>query len=64
MGGVIVHPRDLVVADIDGVVVVPGDKAEAVVEKALDVVSREKKTREELKNGAGLYDVFKKYGTV
>ena len=64
IGGVIVHPGDLVVADVDGVVVVPGATAEEVVEKALDVVSREKKTREELKNGAGLYDVFKKYGTV
>ena len=64
MSGVMVYPGDLVVADIDGVVVVPGDKAEVVVEKALEVVSSEKKTREELKNGAGLYDVYHKYGTV
>lgn len=64
MGGVMVYPGDLVVADIDGVVVVPGDKAEEVVEKALDVAARETKTRDELKKGAGLYDVFKKYGTV
>ena len=64
MGGVMVYPGDLVVADIDGVVVVPGDKIEEVIEKALDVAARETKTRDELKKGAGLYDVFKKYGTV
>ncbi len=64
IGGVIVHPRDLVVADLDGIVVVPGDKAEEVIERALEIVTRETKTRDELKKGAGLYDVFKKYGTV
>jgi regulator of RNase E activity RraA len=64
MGGVMVYPGDLVVADIDGVVVAPGDKAEEVVEKALDIVSRESLTRDELKKGMGLYDVFKKYGAI
>ena len=64
IGGVMVYPGDLVVADLDGVVVVPGDKIEEVIEKALDVAARESKTRDELKNGVGLYDVYKKYGTV
>ena len=64
MGGVTIHPGDLVVADLDGVVVVPGDKIESVIEKALEIVSSETRTRDELKKGAGLYDVFKKYGTV
>ena len=64
MGGVMVYPGDIVVADIDGVVVVPGDKAEEVIEKALDVATRETKTRDELRKGAGLNDVFNKYGTI
>ena len=64
MGGVTVNPGDLVVADIDGVVVVPSDKTEEVIERALEIVTSETKTRDELKKGAGLYDVFKKYGTV
>ena len=64
IGGVMVYPGDLVVADIDGVVVVPRDKAEEVVEQALDVAARETKTRDELRKGAGLYDVYLKYGTV
>ena len=64
MGGVMVYPGDLVVADLDGIVVVPERIAEKAVEKALEVVSLEKNTREELRNGAGLYDVYKKYGAV
>lgn len=62
--GVTVNPGDLVIADVDGVVVVPKDAIEEAVETALDVVRRETMTRDELRNGAGLYDVFKKYGTV
>jgi regulator of RNase E activity RraA len=42
----------------------PGEKIEAVIEKVLDVTDRESKTRDELKNGIGLYDVYKKYETV
>ena len=64
MYGVMIFPGDLIIADIDGVVVVPKDNAEEVVEQALDVAASETKTRDELKNGASLYDVFKKYGTV
>ncbi len=62
--GVKVSPGDLVVADIDGVVVVPKDVTEEAVKNALDVVSRESRTRDELREGAGLYDVYKKYGTI
>ena len=62
--GVMVYPGDLVVADIDGVVVVPKDVAEKAVENALDIATRETRTRDELKEGSGLYDVYKKYGTI
>lgn len=62
--GVMVHPGDLVIADIDGVAVVPKAIINEVIEKALDVASSETRTRDDLKKGAGLYDVFKKYGTI
>ena len=62
--GVKVSPGDLIIADIDGVVVVPKDVAEDAVNKALEIAVSETKTREELKKGAGLYEVFKKYGTI
>jgi len=64
ISGVMVHPGDLVVADIDGVVVVPKDLIEDVIEKALEVAASETLTRDELRKGMGLYDVFKKYGTI
>lgn len=64
ISGVLVHPGDLVVADIDGVVVVPKDLIDDVIEKALEVAASETMTRDELKKGMGLYDVFKKYGTI
>ena len=64
IGGVMINPDDLIVADVDGVVVVPQEIIEEVVDEALDVVTRETKTREELKKGALLSEVYKKYGTV
>ena len=64
VGGVTVHPGDIVVGDLDGVVVVPKDVAQEAVKRALDVLSRESKTRDELREGAGLSAVYKKYGTV
>jgi len=41
IGGVIVHPGDIIVADIDGVVVVPRQHAEAVLEMAQEIDARE-----------------------
>ena len=64
ISGVMVHPGDLVVADIDGVVVVPKDLIDEVIDKALEVAASETLTRDELRKGTGLYDVFKKYGTI
>jgi len=64
VGGVMVRPGDLVVADLDGVVVVPTDVADEAVERALEVVSRESMTRKELRDGASLSEVYKKYGAV
>lgn len=64
VGGVKVKPGDLVVADLDGVAVIPTEIAEAVIEEALDVTNRETMTRDELKKGSTLTEVFEKYGTI
>src|SRR5919106_4563582 len=62
--GVTVNPGDLVFGDADGVVVVPQPVVTQAVKKALEKVEGEDRTREELKQGARLADVFKKYGVL
>ena len=46
-----IRPGDVVVADVDGVVVVPREKAAEVARAASDRFAKESKTRERLKNG-------------
>jgi 4-hydroxy-4-methyl-2-oxoglutarate aldolase len=63
-GEVFVQPGDLVCADDDGIVVVPARAVEDVVRMATIKVSRENHSREELKQGAFLRDVYNKYGVL
>ena len=48
VGGVVVHPRDVVVADGDGVIVVPADIAFEVAKYARRELEKDKTTRREL----------------
>ncbi|MCF8567323.1 RraA family protein [Alicyclobacillus tolerans] len=64
VGGVLVNSGDIVFADHDGVVVIPKDTLEQVVEIALQKVNRENRTREELLQGKLLRDVYEKYGVL
>ena len=63
-GGVQVNPGDLVFGDIDGVVIIPREVATEVVNKSLEVIEKENLTRDELKKGALLRDVYEKYGAL
>lgn len=63
-GGVLVSPRDLIVADFDGVVCVPAAHVKRTIELATIKASREDSSRIELMNGAYLRDVFAKYGVL
>jgi len=61
-GGIRVRPGDLVFGDVDGVVVVPSEMAEEVIQKAWEKVQGENTVREELRSGAGVVETFEKYG--
>jgi 4-hydroxy-4-methyl-2-oxoglutarate aldolase len=63
-GGVVVHPGDLVVGDIDGVIVVPETIIAETVHLATDKVRRENHSRKELMEGAYLRDVYEKFGVL
>ena len=53
-GGVMVRPGDMVVADGDGVIVVPAEQADQVGRIAAEVQAGDKKTRRELYRKRGL----------
>lgn len=62
-GGVDVNPNDIVMADTDGIVVIPPtvDLVE-LVKEAEEVVLAERRSREELRRGKSLREVYEKYG--
>ena len=61
-GGVLVYPGDLVLADHDGVVVVPNAAADEALRLAEEKVSGENLVRKALAEGMSTADAFKKYG--
>ena len=58
LGGVTVHPGDIVVGDDDGVVVIPRDAAEEVLTKVAAVVAREETIRARIHAGQTTLDIF------
>jgi 4-hydroxy-4-methyl-2-oxoglutarate aldolase len=63
-GGVLVNPGDIVFGDLDGVVVIPSEAAQEVIEQAVAKVTRENTTRDALRQGATLRQVFDRYGVL
>jgi 4-hydroxy-4-methyl-2-oxoglutarate aldolase len=61
---VIVNPGDFILADADGVIIVPTDAVEKVLNEAERLTSTEVKIRAELAAGATLEQVLAKYGHV
>jgi regulator of RNase E activity RraA len=63
-GEVLVKTGELVFADFDGIVVIPGEVEAEVVKLAKERVGKESLTRAELMQGATLKEVFAKYGVL
>ena len=61
-GGAAVAAGDWVFGDADGVVVIPQAAAEEVFAKALEKVAAEDRTRDELRAGRTLREVFDRFG--
>ncbi len=63
-GDVLVNEGDIVLADIDGVIVIPRAIEQEAIKLALEKASAEDTVRDELLTGALLGDVYKKYGVL
>jgi regulator of RNase E activity RraA len=61
-GGVRVRSGDVVFGDVDGVVVVPQERLNEVVARATQKLSGEDRTRDELRAGKLLAEVFARHG--
>ncbi len=64
VGGVIVHPGDIIVGDVDGVVVVPKDSAEAVLAMAREIDARELEQAKLIMEERSLRKGLAKYGRI
>jgi regulator of RNase E activity RraA len=57
-GGVIVRTGDLIIADDDGVVVVPEERIEEVLQRIAAIVEKEKGIAEKVRSGAHIADLL------
>jgi regulator of RNase E activity RraA len=62
--GVVVNPGDLVVGDRDGVLVIPADIEDEVVERALAKASAENVVRQAIEAGMSTTEAFATYGVL
>lgn len=62
-GNTLVNPGDIILGDDDGVVVVPLNIAEEILEKAIEREKNEKEVMDRIKNGESLFDIYE-YQTI
>ena len=63
-GEVLVHPSELIVADFDGIVVIPKQVEREALELAKAKVGKESLSRQELREGKTLREVYDRYGVL
>ncbi|NLF39723.1 hypothetical protein GX586_09775 [bacterium] len=64
MDGVTIHPGDYIFGDIDGVVVIPKDIVEEVIDTALATIEKEDEVRRRLENGSSLQQAYAEIGAI
>jgi regulator of RNase E activity RraA len=64
LGGVPVNPGDHLMADSDGIIVIPGPIFDQVVDRALQKIETESEMRAALKGGVRLREAFDTYGVL
>jgi regulator of RNase E activity RraA len=64
IGGVPIHPGDLLFADVDGVVVVPQEIEEEAIRRAWQKIHDENITRDAIRGGMKAGEAYKKYGVL
>jgi 4-hydroxy-4-methyl-2-oxoglutarate aldolase len=63
-GGITVHPGDLIVADLDGVIVVPKDHVNKVLATALEIEQREAEQTKLIKEAKSLRKGIEQYNRI
>ncbi len=58
IGGVLINPGDFVVGDRDGVVIIPKEKAQETIEKAIAREQKEERVREQLRLGKTSLQIY------
>lgn len=64
VGGIVVHPGDIIVADVDGVVVVPKDKAAEILAMSKEIDERELEQAKLIIKERSLRTGLAKYGRI
>ena len=64
IGGVIVHPGDYIFGDIDGVVIIPKEVVEEVIDESLKTIEKEDEVRRRLQNGSSLQQAYSDIGAI
>jgi 4-hydroxy-4-methyl-2-oxoglutarate aldolase len=63
VGGVRVSPGDWISGDRDGLVIIPGDRVEAILAEAEGKVATESEIRSSVRNGMLPLEAYERYGT-
>ena len=64
MDGVTINPGDYIFGDVDGVVIIPRDVVDEVLDRSFETVEKENKVRDGLLNGASLQEVYSAVGAI